>query len=123
VPDQVTKSANNVLDSLHRRFVDETSDLFLESIFKTREQLAPLVIGDDSEQLFAKSRVVRGGINDWLEALVKLAHSYADRLVAIILADSQICSTENPAQWTRLWLEDHLREHMSRPLRPTRRSG
>lgn len=115
MPHQATESANNVLDSLHRRFVDETyggNGLFFESIFKTRKQLANLLIGDQSEELLAKSRIVHEGIYDWLEALAKLAHAYAGRLVAIIGADPQLCSSENPAQWIRLWLEERLQKHL-----------
>lgn len=117
--DQATGPPNNALDSVHRRFVDETygvNGLFFESIFKTREQLATRVIADTPEELFAKSRILRAGLNYWLESLVKLTQSYAGILIAIIMADSQICKSENPAQWLRLWLEDHLRKYLRQEL-------
>jgi hypothetical protein len=113
VPDQISKSANVVLGSLHRRFVDEAygvSGLFFESIFKTREQLANLLIGDELEELLAKSRIVHEGIYDWLEALVRLAHTYAGRLTAIITANPQLRSKDDQAQWIRLWLEERLQK-------------
>lgn len=41
---------------------------------------------------------------------------YAGRLIAIIVADSQICKGEDPAQWIRHWLEDHLRNYLRQEL-------
>ena len=117
--ESTAESDNDVLESVHRRFIDETygvNGLFFESILKTQEQLATLVIADNSEELFAKSKILREGINDWLESLVKLTHSYAARLTALIMADSRICKTENPAQWIRLWLEDHLQKYLRQEL-------
>ena len=119
MPEQGRESANDILASLRRRFIDETAGvngLFFATVFDTQNQLSNLSGSEQSNELVLKSRIVHAGNSAWLESLVTTVRKYAKALLGIVIENPEICSSDDPAHWIRFWIEERLHGYLRMEL-------
>jgi hypothetical protein len=105
----------DVLKSLHKLFLIETTDLFFSSILEVHGQLGLVPSKEQYECYESKHDLIHAGLDRWLESLVVVCQKYVRDITQIVPSYPQHI-TGDRAHWARLQIEDLLGRELRQKL-------
>jgi hypothetical protein len=109
------ETLDSVIDSVGRFFIDDATDVFIESTLEVAEQLRSVHETDNHQHFETCRDLFRVGRSNWLEDLVTLIHRYAEKFVQIAISCPALVSGD-PVTWIRLHLNALLSSHLRQEL-------